>query len=194
MTTLSNTTHVDLQESNIIAQEVHRASSFSASEILGAADKRRESCVSECSVELVDLESGVHDTKLHLSKCERDCRICHMTLDSSYQESGVPIELGCCCKDDLAVAHKHCAETWFKIKGNKTCEICGSVAENVSCANDAELLEQWNEANDVATIALPLSSTETRNFWQGHRFLNFLLACMVFAFVISWLFHFNVPS
>ncbi|KAK1377968.1 RING-CH-type domain-containing protein [Heracleum sosnowskyi] len=187
MTTLSNTSHVDLQEPN-------RASSFSTSEIVGVSDKRRESCVSECSVELVDLESGVHETKVHLSKCERDCRICHMTLDSSYQESGVPIELGCCCKDDLAVAHKHCAETWFKIKGNKTCEICGSVAENVSCANEAELLEQWNEANDVATVAVPLSSSETRNFWQGHRFLNFLLACMVFAFVISWLFHFNVPS
>lgn len=76
----------------------------------------------------------------------------------------------------------------------RTCEICGSVAENVSCTNEAELLEQWNEANDVATVAVPLSSSETRNFWQGHRFLNFLLACMVFAFVISWLFHFNVPS
>lgn len=130
MTTLNNTSHVDLQESNITdhchsissptgALEGHRASSFSTSEIVGVSDMRRESSVSECSVELVDLESGVHETKLHLSKCERDCRICHMTLDSSYQESGVPIELGCCCKDDLAVAHKHCAETWFKIKGNK---------------------------------------------------------------------------
>lgn len=112
MTTLDNTSHVDRQEPN-------RGSSFCSSEIVGVSDKRRESCVSECSVELVDLESGVHETKVHLSKCERDCRICHMTLDSSCQESGLPIELGCCCKDDLAVAHKHCAETWFKIKGNK---------------------------------------------------------------------------
>lgn len=95
-------------------------------------------------------------------------------------------------KDDLAAAHKHCAETWFKIRGNKTCEICGSIAHNVAGANEAELLEQWNEANDAATAAAP--SAETRNFWQGHRFLNFLLACMVFAFVISWLFHFNVHS
>ena len=57
-------------------------------------------------------------------------------------------------------------------------------------------MEQWNETNDAAAAvaAAPVNPTETRNFWQGHRFLNFLLACMVFAFVISWLFHFNVPS
>ncbi|KAA8534131.1 hypothetical protein F0562_031676 [Nyssa sinensis] len=63
-------------------------------------------------------------------------------------------------------------------------------------ANEAELIEQWNEANDAAVAAAvaPVPLAETRNFWQGHRFLNFLLACMVFAFVISWLFHFNVPS
>lgn len=79
----------------------------------------------------------------------------------------------------------------------RTCEICGSIARNVVGVNDTELAEQWNEANDtvmptaVATTAQP---AENRNFWQGHRFLNFLLACMVFAFVISWLFHFNVPS
>lgn len=152
--------------------------------------------MSEYSVE-VDLEAGVHQGKAHLSKLERDCRICHLSLDVTNQESGIPIELGCSCKDDLAAAHKQCAEAWFKIKGNKTCEICGSTARNVAGANEAELMEQWNEANDAApsTATVPGGTTsETRNFWQGHRFLNFLLACMVFAFVISWLFHFNVPS
>ncbi|KAI3799910.1 hypothetical protein L1987_35215 [Smallanthus sonchifolius] len=168
-------------------------------------EKGRESCVSEFSV--VDLESGgggVHGdegSKVHLSKMERDCRICHLSLDLTNQDSenGIPIELGCSCKDDLAAAHKHCAEAWFKIKGNKTCEICGSIAHNVAGANEAELMEQWNEANDGMSSATTPGGTTTatsdnRNFWQGHRFLNFLLACMVFAFVISWLFHFNVPS
>ncbi|KAK1409402.1 hypothetical protein QVD17_35928 [Tagetes erecta] len=171
-------------------------------------DKERESCVSEFSV--VDLESGgdggVHgdEVVVHLLKIERDCRICHLSLDLTNQDSletgnGIPIELGCSCKDDLAAAHKHCAEAWFKIKGNKTCEICGSIAHNVAGANEAELMEQWNEANDAMSSAATPGGTTTatsdnRNFWQGHRFLNFLLACMVFAFVISWLFHFNVPS
>lgn len=178
-------------------EEEHGSSSVSGSteEIV-----ERGSSVSESSVEEeVDLECGglPAEVKVHLAKVERDCRICHLSLDATNHESGIPIELGCSCKEDLAAAHKQCAEAWFKIKGNKTCEICGSTARNVVGVNDAELAEQWNEANDtvmptaVATTAQP---AENRNFWQGHRFLNFLLACMVFAFVISWLFHFNVPS
>ncbi|RWR92088.1 zinc finger protein [Cinnamomum micranthum f. kanehirae] len=138
----------------------------------------------------VDLESGDLKSKVHSGKAEKDCRICHLSLESTNQESGIPIELGCSCKDDLAAAHKQCAEAWFKIRGNKTCEICGSTARNVVTATEPEIVEQPSEtSNAVAT-----SQVEPRNFWRGHRFLNFLLACMVFAFAISWLFHFNVPS
>ncbi|KAG5533469.1 hypothetical protein RHGRI_027595 [Rhododendron griersonianum] len=79
------------------------------------------------------------------------------------------------------------------VRNLRTCEICGSTARNVAGVNEAELLEQWNEANDAVAVG-PVPSAETRRFWRGSRFLNFLLACMVFAFVISWLFHFNVPS
>ncbi|KAL0402858.1 UNVERIFIED_CONTAM: hypothetical protein Sradi_1926600 [Sesamum radiatum] len=82
-------------------------------------DGRRESNVSECSVEIVDLESGLDETKLHLDRTERDCRICQLSMDATNQEYGLPIELGCSCKDDLAAAHKQCAEAWFKIKGKK---------------------------------------------------------------------------
>ncbi|PSS34609.1 E3 ubiquitin-protein like [Actinidia chinensis var. chinensis] len=71
---------------------------------------------SDCSVEI---ENRVGEVKLHSEKLERDCRICHLSLDSTNPESGIGIELGCSCKDDLAVAHKNCAEAWFKIKGNK---------------------------------------------------------------------------
>lgn len=159
-------------------------------------DERRESNVSDCSVEIMDLESGVDESTLHLARNVKDCRICHLSMDATNHDSGIPIELGCSCKADLAAAHKQCAEAWFKIKGNKICEICGSMAQNVVGINEAELMEQWNETSDAAaataTTHAPL--LQPRNFWQGHRFLNFLLACMVFAFVISWLFHFNVPS
>ncbi|KAF9676888.1 hypothetical protein SADUNF_Sadunf08G0050300 [Salix dunnii] len=177
------------------------------------------------SVSAVDLECGAPEIKLNLAEVERDCRICHLTLDTGHLESGLSIELGCSCKDDLAAAHKQCAEAWFKIKGNnkatqhscwkihfedlrlscsccalhnmpcysthanylqlrktclKTCEICGSIARNVAGANETELAEQWNEANDIvmATTTVPMQPAETRSFWQGHQFLNFLLACM----------------
>ncbi|KAI5584462.1 hypothetical protein POPTR_006G094000v4 [Populus trichocarpa] len=81
-------------------------------------DSRRVSSVSDCSVE-VEIENRVPEIKVHLSKVERDCRICHLGLESNSHESGVPIELGCSCKNDLAAAHKQCAEAWFRIRGNK---------------------------------------------------------------------------
>ncbi|GFZ19830.1 RING/FYVE/PHD zinc finger superfamily protein [Actinidia rufa] len=76
-----------------------------------------ESSESNFSSEDVDLESGELELKLHLAKEERECRICHLNLVRD-EESGVAIELGCDCKGDLAAAHKQCAETWFKIRGN----------------------------------------------------------------------------
>lgn len=94
------------------------ASSSSSTTVEIVKDEERRSNASLCSVE-VDLELGMSEKVVHLSEYEKDCRICHMSLDASNLESGVPIELGCSCKDDLAAAHKHCAETWFKIKGNK---------------------------------------------------------------------------
>lgn len=78
--------------------------------------ERRESGVLECTVEIVDLEN---EGQLHLGKVQRDCRICHLSMDAANQDSGFPIELGCSCKEDLAAAHKQCAEAWFKIKGDK---------------------------------------------------------------------------
>ncbi|CAI0443412.1 unnamed protein product [Linum tenue] len=172
----------------------------------GIVKAGRRRGTSSSSSEDVDLELGIEiddeGKQLHLGDNveERDCRICHLGLDAGEEDSGFPIDLGCSCKDDLAAAHKHCAEAWFKIKGNKTCEICGSVARNVAGATEEEtVVEQWNEGIDAVAASAAAAAGQPaadagRHFWQGHRFLNFLLACMVFAFVISWLFHFNVPS
>ncbi|KAL4348143.1 hypothetical protein GQ457_17G006960 [Hibiscus cannabinus] len=164
-------------------------------EIGGASDSRRvSSSASDCSVE-AKIQRGVPEIKVHLATVERDCRICHLGLESNSHEFGVPIELGCSCKDDLAAAHKHCAEAWFKIRGNKTCEICQSIARNVVGVNEIESTDQANDTNSsTTTISGPTHHADSRSFWHGHRILNFLLACMVFAFVISWIFHFNMPS
>lgn len=45
---------------------------------------------------------------------ERTCRICHLRSEGSEL-----FELGCGCKGDLGIAHRHCAETWFMVKGNR---------------------------------------------------------------------------
>lgn len=84
----------------------------------GEIGAHRDSSVSDCLSE-VDLESGVLEGKLNLDdKTDRDCRICHLGFESNVLENGAAIELGCSCKGDLGAAHKKCAETWFKIKGN----------------------------------------------------------------------------
>lgn len=155
---------------------------------------------SDCSVYV---ENGVFGkTMVHSEKQEKDCRICHLSLVSSDPEYGIAIELGCSCKDDLAAAHKQCADTWFKIKGNKTCEICNSIAHNVVGPNDIESGQQLHNSNAAAaanntTTATPEPGESTSDTQRGcfdGRFANFLLACLLFAFVLSWLFHFNVRS
>ncbi|XP_019227041.1 PREDICTED: uncharacterized protein LOC109208384 isoform X2 [Nicotiana attenuata] len=39
---------------------------------------------------------------------EKVCRICHLN-----EESKEIIELGCDCKSELGICHRHCAEAWF---------------------------------------------------------------------------------
>lgn len=79
------------------------------------------------------------------------------------------------------------------ISYSRICEICCSTASNVVGVSENEPSEHWNEANTSAAPP-PAPPSEARSFWQGHRFLKFLLACLVLAFVVSWLFHFNVPG
>ncbi|KAJ0266743.1 hypothetical protein HA466_0006890 [Hirschfeldia incana] len=185
------------------------------------------------SLSEVDLESG-GVTKLHSGggkkrrvrrrkkkkkrkkKESRDCRICHLPLESSKegeedgddsdeQEAdkeedddaeeeyyGLPLQLGCSCKGDLGVAHSKCAETWFKIKGNMTCEICGAMAINVAGEQSNPESTASTQSQVAAAGQTQSSQTEPRGIWHGRRVMNFLLAAMVFAFIVSWLFHFKV--
>ena len=55
---------------------------------------------------------------------ERVCRICHLSSDKSVETSTAInerdlIPIGCGCKGELGIAHSHCAEAWFKLKGNR---------------------------------------------------------------------------
>ncbi|KAL6998384.1 hypothetical protein U1Q18_008510 [Sarracenia purpurea var. burkii] len=169
--------------------------SFASDPDTGGVSFSRSASAAAAAADYV--ENGIREVKVHLGSSERDCRICQLSLQSPNPESGIAIELGCSCKDDLAAVHKNCAETWFKIKGNKTCEICNSVARNVFGAHDIESTQQMNDINATTTTAASASvppSAETQSRLNGHRFVNVFLACMVFAFFISWLFHFNIRS
>ncbi|XP_078427931.1 uncharacterized protein LOC144700298 [Wolffia australiana] len=173
------------------SRRLSNASSLSDNEASGGDEPWRGS---DGSPE-IDLErGGIGDFEAKIAKSDKDCRICHLSLVGGVQECGIAIELGCSCKDDLAAAHRQCAETWFKIKGNRICEVCGAVAKNVVGGGDSETAEQWQEGGGAATPPPGPPAEPAQSFWQSHRLLNLLLACLVLALFVSWLFHFNVPG
>ncbi|WOG87430.1 hypothetical protein DCAR_0206655 [Daucus carota subsp. sativus] len=141
----------------------------------------------------------------------RECRICHLDVmerdngggemvEEEGENGGGYIQLGCDCKGDLGAAHKRCAETWFKIRGNIICEICGAIALNVASEQMIEALnvsvEQTNLANytdgPVTEVNAAPEVVSGSRFFDGRRLMNVLLVCMIVAFIISWLFHFHV--
>ncbi|KAF3451294.1 hypothetical protein FNV43_RR07389 [Rhamnella rubrinervis] len=90
---------------------------------------------------------------------ERICRICHLSSDQSPDRTTATtvnstvnlIHLGCGCKDELGIAHGHCAEAWFKLKGNRLCEICGETAKNITGVGDSRFMEEWNERTSTGS-------------------------------------------
>ncbi|KAF5944543.1 hypothetical protein HYC85_018620, partial [Camellia sinensis] len=134
---------------------------------------------------------------------ERICRICHLSSDPEtpprpptttnvtvmMANTGL-IELGCDCKDELGIVHTYCAEAWFKLKGNRQCEICGETAKNITGVGDTRFMEEWNETRTASNV----SNTSNRRggCWRGQPFCNFLMACLVIAFVLPWFFRVNM--
>ncbi|KAK6917705.1 Zinc finger, RING-CH-type [Dillenia turbinata] len=108
------------------------------------------------------------------------CRICHLTSDSE----SVLIQLGCKCKSELGVAHTYCAETWFRLKGNRFCEICGETAKNIKGVADNRFMEEWNDSR--LTGGSNSTSNRARGCLSGQPFCNFLMACLVMAFFLPW--------
>ncbi|KAE8669515.1 hypothetical protein F3Y22_tig00112231pilonHSYRG00140 [Hibiscus syriacus] len=58
--------------------------------------------------------------------------ICSTDLEmgSCHQQDAL-IELGCSCKNDLALVHYACALKWFVSHGSTVCEICGNPAKHI---------------------------------------------------------------
>ncbi|CAA7046201.1 unnamed protein product [Microthlaspi erraticum] len=114
---------------------------------------------------------------------ERECRICKLEVGSYGQ--GL-IELGCSCKDDLSFAHRQCAETWFKLKGDEVCEICHSVARNVAGGN--EMIE-GEEDVDVEVVEggggnETVGEDRESWWWKRRLVLIIVLICWVSAFLM----------
>ncbi|KMZ72373.1 hypothetical protein ZOSMA_166G00740 [Zostera marina] len=91
------------------------------------------------------------DIEMDVKSCksvedEKVCRICQMsTVLEMNERSSELIMLGCQCKEDLGLAHRHCGEMWFRIKGNRQCEICKRIAENINGTDDMTYMEIISE-------------------------------------------------
>ncbi|KAG0565481.1 hypothetical protein M758_8G189100 [Ceratodon purpureus] len=79
-----------------------------------------------------DIEKGKGSTKDEVEEAipeeEAVCRIC---MDSLTEDYGETLKMECRCRGEMALAHKECAFKWFGIKGDRVCEVCGSVVSNI---------------------------------------------------------------
>ncbi|KAK1301641.1 hypothetical protein QJS10_CPB12g00701 [Acorus calamus] len=123
---------------------------------------------------------------------EKVCRICHLSWERRVDGLDLLIRLGCGCKEDLGIAHVHCAEAWFKLRGNRFCEICGEPAKNITGVGDNRFMEEWNQRSDVVGGNNSGSSSEQGCCWRGRSFCNFLIGILVIAFILPWFFRVNM--
>ncbi|KAG2591405.1 uncharacterized protein LOC120675652 [Panicum virgatum] len=119
------------------------------------------------------------------------CRICQLGSEDgggSAAPGSEVIRLGCCCKDELGAAHRQCAEAWFRIKGDRRCEICGSDAKNITGLEVKKFMEQWH-GRRMANI----QTTERENHcWRQQPSCNFLLASLLIIFMLPWFLRVNL--
>ncbi|XP_050126479.1 uncharacterized protein LOC126603607 [Malus sylvestris] len=72
--------------------------------------------------------------------------ICSADLETgSCRHEDMLVELGCSCKNDLALVHYACALKWFVNHGSTVCEICGRVAKNIRTSDFKKVMVSLKE-------------------------------------------------
>ena len=72
---------------------------------------------------------------------------------------------------------------------HRLCEIWGETAKNASGVADTGFMEEWNEGRFMDNYN---SSHRFGGCWRGQPFCNFLMACLVIAFILPWFFRVNM--
>ncbi|XP_072974161.1 uncharacterized protein [Typha angustifolia] len=94
--------------------------------------------------------------------------LCNTDVESgSSQCEDALIDLGCSCKNDLALAHYACVLKWFISHGSTICEICGTLAKNIrledfrkvmTSLKNYEALRERTAAGEVTYLCLEANS------------------------------------
>ncbi|PNX92008.1 RING/FYVE/PHD zinc finger superfamily protein [Trifolium pratense] len=71
--------------------------------------------------------------------------VCKNDLEIGLSHEDTLIELGCCCKNDLALVHYACALKWFINHGSTVCEICGHIANNIRISDFNKVIGSLKE-------------------------------------------------
>ncbi|XP_031108225.1 uncharacterized protein LOC116012722 [Ipomoea triloba] len=74
--------------------------------------------------------------------------VCNADIEMGFDPNqGSLVELGCACKNDLALVHYACALKWFVNHGSTTCEICGCLASHIRIADFKKVMSSLKEYN-----------------------------------------------
>ncbi|KAF5745045.1 RING/FYVE/PHD zinc finger superfamily protein isoform 1 [Tripterygium wilfordii] len=79
---------------------------------------------------------GRHSGFMEFISPEGEVFVCRTDIEMGpCHQQDTLAELGCACKNDLALVHYACALKWFINHGSTVCEICGCVAKNIRTAD-----------------------------------------------------------
>ncbi|CAO2842323.1 unnamed protein product [Amaranthus hypochondriacus] len=179
----------DLQEESVVRNSENRSSD--SGESCGTGIITEKNNFNKNKSWVVDIKYGDEEI------CdEKVCRICHLNSEQPWKLAFFAaktdlIMLGCGCKGELSVSHSYCAEAWFKLKGNRVCEICGEIANNVRGVGNESFMEEWKDGRTNGNAG-DSSDTNAEGCWHGQPLCNFLMACLVIAFVLPWFFRINM--
>jgi len=109
---------------------------------------------------------------------EAVCRICMVALS----EEAV-LKLECCCKGELALAHRGCAIKWFSIKGNGTCDVCSQEVLNLPVTLRRLHHHPSIQAQHQADPTTTATSSRRYRVWHGTPILVIISMLAYFCFL-----------
>ncbi|CAH2043629.1 unnamed protein product [Thlaspi arvense] len=115
--------------------------------------------------------NGVESGFVEIAGPDGEVFICTNDIEMGIQQhQDALLELGCSCKNELALVHYACALKWFLNHGSTVCEICGNAAENIKTADfnkvvialrDYTALREGNAEGGDPNNVLPDSTIES---------------------------------